>query len=93
MQYAIASRDFLDTYILDISGSNEKVGQIESMCGIAALIVLLPCGFLADRCKRLSLLRCLAIAKGLPTVMAFFAVREKNLVALQVSMVLLAVVP
>lgn len=92
VQYAIASRDFLDTYIMDISGSNEKVGQIESLCGIAALIVLLPCGYLADRCKRLRLLQYLAVAKAFPTLMAFIAVRQKNLLLLQVSMVLLAVV-
>lgn len=93
VQYAIASRDFLDTYILDISGSNETVGQIESICGIAALIVLMPCGYLADRCKRLRLLRFLALLKAIPTVMAFVAVRQKNLLLLQVAMVLLAVVP
>ena len=93
VQYAIASRDFLDTYIMDISSSNEKVGQIESLCGIAALIILLPCGYLAERCKRLRLLQYLAVAKAFPTLMAFIAVRQKNLLLLQVSMVLLAVVP
>ena len=77
---------------MDISGSNEKVGEIESICGLAGLIVLLPCGYLADRCKRLTLLRVLALAKALPTVMAFVAVRERNLPLLQVAMVFLAVV-
>ena len=91
-RYALASRDFLDTYIMDISGSNEKVGQIESLCGIAALVILLPCGYLADRCKRLRLLQYLAVAKAFPTLMAFIAVRQKNLLLLQVGMVLLAVV-
>eukprot|EP00438_Fugacium_kawagutii_P023549 Skav200904 [mRNA] locus=scaffold1581:332424:334331:+ [translate_table: standard] len=85
VQYAIASRDFLDTYILDISGSNEKVGQIESICGIAALVILMPCGYLADRCRRLTLLRFLAVAKALPTLMAFVSVRQKNLILLQVN--------
>ena len=93
VQYAIASRDFLDTYIMDISGSNETVGLIESLCGLAALLVMLPCGALADRCQRLRLLRALALLKLIPMVMSFLAVRRNSLWLLQLAMVLLAVVP
>ena len=92
VQYAVASADFLDTYIMDISGSNQVVGQIESLCGVAALLILLPCGYLADHCKRLGLLRILAIAKALPVMMTFVGVREMNLQLLRIALVLLAVV-
>ncbi|CAE7557907.1 unnamed protein product [Symbiodinium natans] len=76
----------------DLAGSNETVGMVESTCGLAALAVMLPCGVLTDRCRRLRLLRCLAAAKALPTLLTLWAVSARNLQLLWMSLVVLVLV-
>eukprot|EP00439_Symbiodinium_sp_Y106_P041311 s249_g5.t1 len=92
VQSAVASRDFLDIYIMDLSGSNETVGLVESTCGLAALAVMLPCGVLTDRFPRRQLLRGLAAAKTLPTFLTLWAVYSRSLRLLWSSVVLLVLV-
>jgi len=87
-QAAIATKDFLDIYLYDISRSNILVGKIESTRGLAMLLLLAPFGLMTDRFDRRRLLQVVSLFKIIPTILCIIGITTDSIPLLWPSLVL-----